>query len=138
MQQTTPSTAAAHGHDKVRFRRTMLVLAVSAGLALSTAACSGAPSNPAPAASGSPGNVTAGGESGEGPGQQASGTFSLAFAKCMRAHGVPDFPDPDGQAGQLGPGSGIDPSSPQFQAALNGPCESLAPAAWVSSGKVTR
>jgi hypothetical protein len=56
----------------------------------------------------------------------------------MRAHGVPDFPDPNGQADQLGPGSGFDPNSPQFQATLNGPCESLAPPGWVGSGKVTR
>jgi hypothetical protein len=72
------------------------------------------------------------------PGQRSSGSYSLAFTKCMRAHGVPDFPDPDGQAGQLGPGSGIDPNSPQFQSALNGPCKSLAPPGWLGSGKVTR
>jgi hypothetical protein len=45
----------------------------------------------------------------------------LAFAKCMRNHGV-DVPDPKfGQGGGTfqigGPGSGIDPSSPRFQAA---------------------
>lgn len=58
---------------------------------------------------------------------------ALAFAKCMRAHGVPDFPDPlttpassppagsvaiidlHGMAFELGPG--IDPRSPAFQQA---------------------
>jgi hypothetical protein len=55
----------------------------------------------------------------------------------MRSHGVPKFPDPDGKGGQLGPGTGADPASQAFQAALNGPCRSLAPSAWVSSGQVS-
>jgi hypothetical protein len=46
----------------------------------------------------------------------------------MRAHGVPDFPDPNGQAGQLGPGSGIDPNSPQFQSAEKD-CQKFIPSA---------
>jgi hypothetical protein len=55
----------------------------------------------------------------------------LAMAQCMRAHGVPNFPDPDigagpggrgiqvkiGAPGQ-GPGGGFDPQSPAFQAAV--------------------
>lgn len=140
MQQTVPSTATAHGQDRARVRRTVLMLAASAGLALSTAACGGASPNPAASASasGAGGNVTAGGAGSGGSGERTAGNFSLAFARCMRAHGVPDFPDPNGHAGQLGPGSGIDPGSPQFQSALNGPCQSLAPPGWVGSGKVTR
>ncbi len=140
MQQTLPSTAAAHGQDKARVRRAVLMLAASAGLALSAAACGGARANPVASASSSGvgGNVTAGGAGSDGSGQRTAGSFSLAFARCMRAHGVPDFPDPNGQTGQLGPGSGIDPDLPQFQSALNGPCESLAPPGWVGSGKVTR
>jgi hypothetical protein len=41
-------------------------------------------------------------------------------AACMRAHGFPDFPDPDVQNGQLVPSlpASIDASSPQFLAAL--------------------
>jgi len=138
MQQTVHRTLTVHGKGKARLRRAGLMLAASVGLALGTAACGGAPANPAASASGAAGNVTAGSAGSGGSGQQSSGSFSLAFAKCMRAHGVPSFPDPDGQGGQLGPSSGIDPSSPQFQSALNGPCASLAPPAWVSSGKVTR
>jgi hypothetical protein len=65
---------------------------------------------------------------------RSAGGFTVDFAKCMRAHGVPNFPDPDGQAGQLGPNSGIDPESRQFQAALNGPCKALAPPQWLDSG----
>ncbi|HEX6525624.1 MAG TPA: hypothetical protein VF070_37275 [Streptosporangiaceae bacterium] len=60
----------------------------------------------------------------------------------MRAHGVPKFPDPGGQLGpdggrHLGPGGGADPAAQEFQAAVNGPCRSLAPPAWVSSGEVS-
>jgi hypothetical protein len=50
---------------------------------------------------------------------------ALAMSRCMRAHGVTNFPDPKfgtGPGGGVsvrigGPGSGIDPSSPAFQAA---------------------
>lgn len=48
---------------------------------------------------------------------------ALAMSKCMRSHGVPNFPDPTFQSGPDGGvgvrigGAGIDPSSPAFQAA---------------------
>ncbi len=48
---------------------------------------------------------------------------ALAMSRCMRSHGVPNFPDPQFQTGPGGgigmriSGAGIDPSSPQFQAA---------------------
>ena len=45
----------------------------------------------------------------------------LAMAKCMRAHGMPNFPDPNSQGVfQFGPGSGsnITPNDPQFQTAM--------------------
>ncbi len=46
----------------------------------------------------------------------------------MRSHGVPDFPDPVGNTLQLraGPGSDLDPTSPQFMAAATA-CKSLQP-----------
>jgi hypothetical protein len=59
---------------------------------------------------------------------------ALNFSKCMRSHGVPNFPDPEFRhsgGGGLGiriggKGSGIDPNSPQFQAAQKA-CQSLMP-----------
>jgi len=48
---------------------------------------------------------------------------AFAMSRCMRSHGVPNFPDPQFQSGPGGGigvrigGSGIDPSSPAFQAA---------------------
>jgi hypothetical protein len=59
------------------------------------------------------------GSSGKPTGTGASATDpGVKFANCMRAHGVSHFPDP-GAGGQnfIGPGSGIDPQSPSFQAA---------------------
>jgi hypothetical protein len=42
----------------------------------------------------------------------------LTYARCMRSHGVPRFPDPKpGRGLQIGPNVGVDPSTPQFQAA---------------------
>ncbi|HEY1777679.1 MAG TPA: hypothetical protein VGG41_16090 [Solirubrobacteraceae bacterium] len=41
---------------------------------------------------------------------------ALKLSACIRAHGVPDFPDPNA-SGAISSAS-IDPSSPQFQAAM--------------------
>jgi hypothetical protein len=43
---------------------------------------------------------------------------ALAFARCMRAHGVPSFPDPNFSAvGQAPPPGGVNPQSPAFRSA---------------------
>jgi hypothetical protein len=41
----------------------------------------------------------------------------LRYAKCIRAHGVPDFPDPTSEGLRISPSSGIDLNSPAFRAA---------------------
>jgi len=49
------------------------------------------------------------------------------MSRCMRSHGVPNFPDPKLQTGPYGgvafsvdfSGTDIDPNSPAFQAAQN-------------------
>ncbi|HTC71057.1 MAG TPA: hypothetical protein VK662_15915 [Acidothermaceae bacterium] len=59
---------------------------------------------------------------------------ALAYASCMRGHGISDFPDPDssgqidlkGAALQGGPNSDLNGTSPQFQAASTA-CKSLQP-----------
>jgi hypothetical protein len=54
---------------------------------------------------------------------------ALKYAKCMRSHGVPNFPDPTESNGSVYIGGpGIDPNSPQFIEAQND-CRSLAPGA---------
>jgi hypothetical protein len=110
---------------------------------IAATACAGGPS----ATGGTPGADGSGGAShalqhGGGGGLSGAptrgqsgiytGRFSVAFARCMRAHGVPAFPDPDGLAGQLYH-TGIDTHSVAFQDALYGPCKALAPAAWVAA-----
>jgi len=65
------------------------------------------------------------------PAQQAKmQAQALRFSACMRSHGVPEFPDPDFSAGavgiKIGKGSGINPSSPQFQSAQKA-CEQYLP-----------
>jgi hypothetical protein len=56
----------------------------------------------------------------QGGGQQQSGrlTQALNFSKCMRAHGVPNFPDPSASNGGMGYNlAGVDTHSPQYQSA---------------------
>jgi hypothetical protein len=55
--------------------------------------------------------------------QQKMQQAALAFSKCMRAHGVTKFPDPQFSGGRTSlqikgsPGSGLDPNSPTFKRA---------------------
>lgn len=60
--------------------------------------------------------------------RQAKFAFALKVARCLRAHGYPNFPDPtvssQGTSESLR-GTGIDESSTQFQAAETG-CENRA------------
>jgi len=44
------------------------------------------------------------------------GNVMIAFSKCMRAHGVSNFPDPSGRGINIG-GTGINPQSPSFLSA---------------------
>lgn len=51
----------------------------------------------------------------------------LAFANCMRRHGVPNFPDPSGSGrGVSFSIRGVNPNSPQFQSAEK-TCQKLHP-----------
>lgn len=64
-------------------------------------------------------------EPGEPPSEEEQQEFreaALAFARCMRKHGIDDYPDPTfGEGGrveqQLDRGSGIDPKSQEFREA---------------------
>jgi hypothetical protein len=136
---TLHDTTSGSGRRAGQRSGTAALFALLAGLALTTGGCSlpgdtggsgnaagpaqggrGSPTGTQPSANQTPGNQTA-----------VGGGYSVEFAKCMRAHGVPNFPDPGGR----GPfQSGADPGSSTYQAALNGPCRSLAPRAWVDSG----
>ena len=69
-------------------------------------------------------------------GTTSGSNYTVAFAECMRAHGMPNFPNPGNGSAFGPPGSGVDPTSPQFQRALEA-CKSLAPPEWVSTGPVS-
>jgi hypothetical protein len=97
------------------------------------AACSSAPKAPAVAGHGAPHSTEAG--SPDGP--LASGALAemMSYSKCMRSHGVLDFPDPTpnpgGPGGSLswsghGENDDLDPNNPRYQAA-NKACQSLLP-----------
>lgn len=83
-------------------------------------------------------SCSSGGGDGTGVASLGAGTGSasshpkaspLAYSQCMRKHGITKFPDP-GENGELrinaGPGTGIDPESPQFKAAEQA-CKALQP-----------
>ena len=91
-----------------RPRRPVLAAAALACLAVLTAACGSGGSTGSGTAAASPGGAAKGG--------------SLAYSRCMRAHGIHDFPDPNSQGGinvNGGQGSDLDPSNPQFKAATS-------------------
>ena len=62
--------------------------------------------------------LPAGGRPPDAAQRQQVSAMSLAFARCVRRHGVPGFPDPDATGRIPDPGSvGIDQGSPAFEAA---------------------
>jgi hypothetical protein len=58
--------------------------------------------------------------------RQAAINALLKFARCMRTHGLPDFPDPTTNGHGIQINFPVDPSSPQFQSALKA-CRAVAP-----------
>jgi hypothetical protein len=113
----------------------------TAASSTSTAASSEAPGSEAPG-EGAPGGASAssgGGNQGggeqhseaaiAGPGGPEAQKKMVAFAQCIRSHGVPDFPEPS--EGHLlikgNSKNGLNPGSPQFRSAMKA-CHSLAPA----------
>ncbi|MGH2972824.1 MAG: hypothetical protein ACRDNM_03930 [Gaiellaceae bacterium] len=83
-------------------------------LALLAAGCGGGVKSPVVASVGTTtSHRSTGATNGKG-----GGDFLLAYSKCMRANGVPAFPDPSPGGGfEFQTGAGIDPSSPAFKAA---------------------
>jgi hypothetical protein len=105
-----------HNANRYRAWRWTAVLAVAAGLALLTTACSGGTTTTGAADPGSSHSVT------------AAYAKALAYSQCMRSHGVPDFPDPTISNGgislHLSNTGGASQSA--MQAAQNA-CKSLSP-----------
>jgi hypothetical protein len=111
--------------SKLRLRHSFAALAALISLPLAVAAC-GSSSNGA--AQGTSTTLSTSGGSSGGSSQNGTTTAqALAFAQCMRSHGISNFPDPSGTGGPQTAPSGLNPSSPQFLSAQNA-CRSLEPA----------
>src|SRR3989442_12322749 len=64
---------------------------------------------------------------GGGPTLSIKTANGAKFAACMRSHGVPRFPDPNGQGAiTIGPSMGVDPNTSKFKAAQQ-TCQKLLP-----------
>ena len=103
-----PTDAKRRG---ARLRRAGLIIAVFvglAGLAVFLGGCGGG--------SGGSGSAPSG-QDPSSPGSSQSG--AVAFAQCVRSHGVPNFPDPTSPSAEkeflLGHIPGLDPQAPAFQ-----------------------
>jgi hypothetical protein len=106
-----PANKTTRRWCRARVRRAG-VLAVAAGLALLTAACSGGTS--------SAGSTPSAGSTSTGTGSASSAYISdkLGLARCLRTHGLPNYPDPNA-AGQEPPNSKQLIRTPQGQAAVS-------------------
>jgi hypothetical protein len=113
-----------------------VVPAAAVVLGVAVAACSGG-SNSAtvPSASAGP-TTTASRTGGSSSGGTTPVTKALAYAQCMRSHGVPSFPDPVATpSGGYGfRTQGVDPNSSAFQSASKA-CNALVPGGWESIGQ---
>jgi hypothetical protein len=105
-----------------RFRRPGLTVSALLAIVLLAPACAGGSNGPGVAGQGASSTPSASpsGDPGDG---------GLAYAKCMRDHGISDYPDPGASGGipiRVEPGSDMDPDNPQFKAAEQA-CKSLLP-----------
>jgi hypothetical protein len=112
--------SASNSREASSHRRGLPIAVAAVSCAVAIAACgSSGPTN-----------------SSSGPTAKSKEAGALDFAKCMRSHGVPNFPDPkvSGQGIQiLGPSSGINLQSPAFQSAQTS-CQHLLPGGGPGSG----
>src|ERR1035441_1242440 len=109
-----------------RLRRAAAVLALSSGLAVGVAACGGSAS-PGVASLSSSTPTTSGAAA---PGGSAAANYSdaVAYAKCMRPHGVGNFPDPNSQGGfQLGGSGSATPANAPAYSSASKACQHLLP-----------
>ena len=90
------------------------MLALAAGIALLASACGGS----SPTGSTGSGSTT---------GQSTAYQKALAYAQCIRAHGAPDYPDPNSQGQFVIPNGSSNSSFVKVSAAALKACQSLLP-----------
>jgi hypothetical protein len=116
-------------------RRQLIILAACTAAAAALAGCGGGDPGAADTGGSPDGQKGTSSNSGGGPGLSTGGGGKdfgklVKFSECMRAHGVPQFPDPkqqgNGASLTLDRSSGINPDSAQFKAAQQA-CRAYAP-----------
>ena len=122
-----PQLARGPGRRRsLPLRRTAATIAALLGLAVLAAGCGGSNAPGVPGA-GSHNNNHTRASSSHGAIAQL-----LAYARCMRSHGISDFPDPTTTGGGIsisqhgGPGSDLNRNNPTYEAA-NQACRTLEP-----------
>jgi hypothetical protein len=117
------------GGSARRSLRIVLLVAVLAVIAALASGCGGSSSGTAkgvasvaPTAGSTPAAQSSG--SGKPPSRAEAKAAALAYSKCMRAHGVTAFPDPDSNGGIALSGDTVNQNSPTFKSA-NTACQSL-------------
>ena len=123
--EDAPAALAPSTRHPARLRRAWLFLALLAVLAILLGACSSSGSS-ADSPSGQSGSSAP--QAGSSPGSSQSG--AVAFAQCVRSHGVPDFPDPQNGHFLI---SGADQSNPDFNSAVQA-CQHLLGPGGASNG----
>ena len=108
------------------------LLAITLAIGVLLTGCGGSSPHPATTTAGgartaAPSKVTGGSATNSrSASARAYGSRLLAFSKCMRANGVPNFPDPAAGAGGFPHDAGLNRSSPAFHAA-QAKCYALLP-----------
>jgi hypothetical protein len=116
-------------------RTRLLTAAAVLSFVLALAGCGGSSSPGVAHISSSKGASAA---SSEGSGSSSESPAGLqqamiAYSRCMRSSGVPNFPDPTGGGFLFHTSAGIDPSSPLFKAA-QAKCQKLLPGGGLPGG----
>ncbi len=118
-----------HPRRPTRLPRSRLLALVTLVSGVLVAGCGGSSGSPTATVGGAITTTStaaaSGGAASSGSTAQATGASPLAFAECMRAHGVPNFPDPKPGGGFSIP-AGTSPAAPAFQAA-QAKCRKLLP-----------
>lgn len=111
----------------VRIRASVALCATLGAVVLLVAACNGTPPAPGVASAGVTTTTDPPSQS-AGSSKAADQSKLLAYSHCMQAHGIKDFPDPNGGGLQItgGLNSDLNPNNPLFTSAQNA-CKSLMP-----------
>jgi hypothetical protein len=110
-----------------RLRRGAAVMALLGGLAVCVAACGGGSASPG-VASVSTASTTPGAAAAQGGSSAANYADAVSYAKCMRAHGVGNFPDPASNGGfQLGGSGQANPAHAPAYSSASKACQHLLP-----------